>query len=209
MESGLSAAVAGFVVATISAAGYLGIVGLMAIELACIPLPSELIMPFAGYLVSTGRFDLLLAATAGALGCNLGSTLAYALGRYGGRPFVERWGSYILISRRDLAAADRFFAHWGGFAVLVGRLLPVIRTFISFPAGVARVPQLKFQFYTFLGSWPWCFGLAYVGFRLGQAWNSDQRLHQLMRRFDGVVVGLLVVAICWYVWRHLRHVRAR
>jgi membrane protein DedA with SNARE-associated domain len=209
MESGLSAAVAGFVVATISAAGYLGIVGLMAIESAGIPLPSEIIMPFSGYLVSTGRFDLLLAATAGALGCNLGSTLAYVLGRYGGRPFVERWGSYILISRRDLAAADRFFANWGGVAVLVGRLLPVIRTFISFPAGVARVPLLKFQFYTFVGSWPWCFGLAWVGLRLGQAWNSDRRLHELMRHFDGVVVAVLVVAMCWYVWRHLRHARAR
>jgi membrane protein DedA with SNARE-associated domain len=135
----VTAAIAGFIVAIISASGYLGIAGLMAVESACIPIPSEIIMPFSGYLASTGRFDLLLAATAGAVGCNLGSTVAYAIGRYGGRPLVERWGSYILISRRDLDDADRFFARYGGIAVLAGRLLPVIRTFIALPAGIARL----------------------------------------------------------------------
>jgi membrane protein DedA with SNARE-associated domain len=207
MLHNLSAAVAGFIVATISAGGYLGIVGLMAIESACIPLPSEIIMPFSGYLASAGRFDLLVVATAGAVGCNVGSTVAYAVGRYGGRPLVERWGSYFLISRRDLAAADRFFAGCGGIAVLVGRLLPVIRTFIALPAGVARVPQLKFQLYTFVGSWPWCFALAYIGYRLGQQWDSDPRLHALFQRFDWLVVLLILVGAGWYVWRHLRNSR--
>jgi membrane protein DedA with SNARE-associated domain len=203
----LSAAAAGFVVAAISSTGYLGIVALMAIESACIPLPSEIIMPFSGYLVSTGRFDLLLAATAGAIGCNLGSTVAYMAGRYGGRPLVERWGPYILITRRDLDAADRFFARHGGSAVLVARLLPVIRTFIALPAGIARVPQLKFQLYTFLGSWPWCFGLAFIGFKLGQAWNSDPRLHTLFQRLDWLVVTVMVAGVGWHVWRHLRRAR--
>ena len=207
MFDNLSAAVAGSIVATISAAGYLGIVGLMAIESACIPLPSEIIMPFSGYLASTGRFDLLVVATAGAVGCNVGSTVAYAVGRCGGRPLVERWGAYLLISRRDLAAADRFFARYGGIAVLVGRLLPVIRTFIALPAGIARLPQLRFQVYTFVGSWPWCFALAYVGYRLGHQWDSDPRLHAFLRRFDWLVVLLIFVGAGWYVWRHLRNSR--
>jgi membrane protein DedA with SNARE-associated domain len=207
MPHTIAATVAGFIVATISAAGYLGIVALMAIESACIPLPSEIIMPFSGYLVYRGHFDLFLVATAGALGCNLGSTVAYAVGRYGGRPLVERWGPYILISRSDLAAADRFFAHYGGIAVLVGRLLPVIRTFIALPAGIARLPQLKFQIYTFIGSWPWCFALAYIGYKLGQKWNTDPRLHLIFARFDWLVIAFVGLAVAWYVWRHLRHAR--
>ncbi|MBV8119803.1 MAG: DedA family protein [Alphaproteobacteria bacterium] len=207
MFANFSASLAVFVVATISGTGYLGIVGLMAIESACIPLPSEIIMPFSGYLASTGRFDLFFVATAGALGCNIGSTVAYAVGRYGGRPLVERWGPYILVSRRDLGAADRFFARWGGTAVLVGRLLPVIRTFIALPAGIARLPQLKFQVYTFVGSWPWCFALAYIGYRLGQQWDIDQRLHAFFQRFDWLAVALILIGAGWYVWRHLRRGR--
>jgi len=203
----IPALIAGFIVATISAAGYLGIAALMAIESACVPLPSEIIMPFAGYLVSTGRFNLVLAATAGALGCNIGSTLAYFAGSWGGRRFVEKWGHYLLVSRRDLAAADRFFARFGGAAVLVGRLLPVIRTFIALPAGIVRLPQLKFQIYTFIGSWPWCFALAYVGYRLGQSWDSDPRLRAFMHRFDAVIVAVIVLGVVWYVWRHIRRSR--
>lgn len=203
----LPAAVAGFVVATISATGYAGVAALMAVESACIPIPSEIIMPFSGYLVSTGRFNLLLAATAGAVGCNIGSTVAYMVGRHGGRPLVERWGSYVLISRRDLDDADRFFARWGGIAVLVGRLLPVIRTFIALPAGIARLPQLKFQIYTFVGSWPWCFALAYAGYKLGQRWNTDPSLHALMRRFDLLVLAAVALGLVWYVWRHFRRAR--
>ena len=176
MLHGIVAAVAGLITATISAMGYPGIVLLMAIESACIPLPSEIIMPFAGYLVFTGRFNLVLVATAGAIGCNLGSAVAYEVGDYGGRPFVERWGAYVLISRRDLERADRFFARCGDSPCFVARLLPVVRTFIALPAGIARMPQLRFHVYTFLGSWPWCFVLAYVGYVLGERWDSDPRL---------------------------------
>src|SRR3546814_11792083 len=122
-------------------------------------------MPFAGYLVSTGRFDLVLAATAGALGCNVGSIVAYEAGKRGGRPLIERWGRFVLIGPGELDAADRFFARWGSIAVLIGRLMPVIRSFIAFPAGIARMPLGKFHLYTFIGSWPWCFGLAWVGLR--------------------------------------------
>jgi len=208
MADGLLAQLAAWIVATISALGYAGIAGLMAIESACIPLPSEIIMPFSGYLASTGRFDLLLAATAGALGCNIGSTVAYAVGYYGGRPLVERWGSWILLNRRDLAAAERFFARYGGAAVLVARLLPVIRTFIALPAGIAGMSMPRFQIYTFIGSWPWCFALAYVGYLLGDRWSSDPRLRSVMHRFDAVILAAILAAAGIYLWRHWRH-RAR
>jgi len=199
------APVASFIVATISTLGYGGIVVLMAIESACIPLPSEIIMPFSGYLVSTGRFNLALVATAGAIGCNVGSTVAYAIGYLGGRPLVERWGSLVLMGRRELALVDWFFERFGSLAVFIGRLLPVVRTFIALPAGIARMPQVKFQVYTFLGSWPWCYALAYVGERLGESWNTDPRLKEIMHRFDGVIVGVIVILAVWYVWAHVRH----
>jgi membrane protein DedA with SNARE-associated domain len=197
-------ALARLITATISAIGYPGIALLMAIESACIPLPSEIIMPFAGYLASTGRFSLVGVATAGALGCNIGSTVAHAVGMYGGRPLVEKWGRYVLMSRRDLELAERFFARYGGITVFVARLLPVIRTFSALPAGIARMPQLQFQLYTFAGSWPWCFALAYVGFKLGERWDSDPRLRAIMHQADVVVVALLVAGLAWYVWRHWR-----
>jgi membrane protein DedA with SNARE-associated domain len=198
---------AGIIIAVISAAGYLGIVALMAIESACIPLPSEVIMPFSGYLVSTGRFDLLLAATAGALGCNVGSVFAYELGKRGGRPAIERWGRFVLIGPDELDLADRFFARWGSAAVLVGRLLPVIRSFIAFPAGVARMPLARFHVYTFIGSWPWCFGLAWVGMVLGDKWNSDPRLRAAFHQADAVVLAVLVLAVVAYAWHRLHGLR--
>jgi len=199
------AAIATFIVATISAIGYAGIVLLMAIESACIPLPSEIIMPFSGYLVFTGRFDLVLVATAGAIGCNLGSTIAYAVGYYGGRPLVEKWGVYVLLSRRDLALVDRFFDRFGGITVFVSRLLPVVRTFIALPAGIARMSQIKFQLYTFLGSWPWCFALAYIGAKLGERWESDPTLREVLHRFDALIIAVLLLGLVWYVWRHWKH----
>jgi membrane protein DedA with SNARE-associated domain len=186
----------------IHAAGYPGIVALMAIESACIPLPSELIMPFAGYLVTEGRFTLLWAATAGALGCNLGSVLAYEIGYYGGRPLVERYGRYILLNQRDLEHADRFFLKYGDAAIFVGRLLPIIRTFIALPAGIARMPRLRFHVYTFLGSWPWCFGLAYLGVMLGERWMD---IKPYFLQFKEVVLALLLAGAVWFLWTHLRH----
>src|SRR3954465_636460 len=137
-------AVAGFVISTISTLGYGGIVLLMAIESACIPLPSEIIMPFSGYLVYTGRFNIWLVGVAGAFGCVLGSLIAYSVGMYGGRPLIEKYGKYLLISHHDLNLADRWFARFGEAIVFVSRLLPAIRTFIAFPAGVARMDLKKF-----------------------------------------------------------------
>ncbi|WP_428484693.1 DedA family protein [Rhodopila sp.] len=201
---GSLASLGGWVVTIISSAGYLGVAGLMAIESACLPLPSEIIMPFAGYLVSTGRFNLVFAATAGAVGCNVGSTVAYFIGAHGGRPLAERWGRYVLLRREHLDRADRFFHRFGGPAVLIARVLPVVRTFIALPAGIARMPQVPFQFYTFVGSWPWCYALAYVGYVLGKRWNTDPRLQAIMHRFDFVVIGLLAIGVAWFVWRQLR-----
>jgi membrane protein DedA with SNARE-associated domain len=196
-----------FIVATISTLGYGGIVLLMAIESACIPLPSEIIMPFSGYLVYTGRFNLWLVGIAGAFGCVAGSLVAYWVGMYGGRPLIEKYGKYVLVSHHDLDLADRWFSRFGEIIVFVSRLLPAIRTFIAFPAGVARMDLKKFIIYTFAGSLPWCLGLAYVGQKLGEHWDKDPRLKALFHRFDFVIGILLVLAIIWWVWRHVRHSR--
>jgi membrane protein DedA with SNARE-associated domain len=200
-------ALASWIVEVISAAGYFGVVLLMAIESACIPLPSEVIMPFAGYLVSIGQFSLIGAATAGALGCNVGSTVAYYVAAIGGRPVLDRWGKYILISPAELERTDRFFARYGSATVFFGRLLPVVRTFIAFPAGLARMPMLKFQIYTFLGSWPWCFALAYIGYLLGARWDSDPTFRKLFHEFDAVVVVAVVAGFIWLVWSRWREIR--
>jgi len=196
---------AGIVIAVISKTGYLGVMALMAIESACIPLPSEIIMPFAGYLVYTGRFNLFWAATAGALGCNLGSVIAYEIGYFGGRPLVEKYGGYVWVSRRDLDMADRFFARFGSAAVFIGRLLPVIRTFIALPAGIARMPRLRFHIYTFAGSWPWCFALAWIGMKLGEKWETDPRLRQWLHRLDAVIIALLLVGLIFFVRSHWKN----
>lgn len=192
------------IVGTISAAGYFGVMGLMALESACIPLPSEVIMPFAGYLASTGRFSLLGAATVGALGCNLGSTIAYVIVARGGRNAVERWGRYVLIRPSDIERAERFFTRYGAAAVFISRLLPVVRTFISVPAGLASMPLWQFQAYTFLGSWPWCFGLAYIGYVLGKNWNENPSLRNIMHSLDFAIVALVTIAAMWFVWTRLR-----
>ncbi|WP_174291763.1 DedA family protein [Sphingomonas bacterium] len=195
---------AGIIVSVIAGGGYLGLALLMAIESACVPLPSEVIMPFAGYLVSTGRFSLIFAATAGALGCNLGSIVGYEIGKRGGRPAAERWGRYLLVGPGEIDAADRFFARWGAPAVLAGRLLPVVRSFIAFPAGVARMRLVPFHLYTFLGSWPWCFALAWVGMTLGDRWNSDPRLKAWFHRADAAVAAVLVVGAVLYIGHRVR-----
>jgi len=188
-----------FIKSVIAATGYGGIAFLMAIESACIPLPSELIMPFAGYLVYEGSLRLLLVATAGAIGCNLGSLVAYEIGCYGGRPLVERYGRWILLTRRELDWADRFFFRWGYLAVFIARLLPVIRTFIALPAGIARMPRGRFHVYTFLGSWPWCFALAWLGMKLGQNWRT---LGKYFHQFDLLIGLTLAAGIVWFAWSH-------
>ena len=199
MTEKILAALFVFIKGVIGVTGYAGIAFLMAIESACIPLPSELIMPFAGYLVYEGSMNLWWAATAGAIGCNIGSLIAYEIGYYGGRPLVERYGRSILLSRRELDWADRFFHRWGYLAVFVARMLPVVRTFIALPAGVSRMPRGRFHLYTFLGSWPWCLALAYFGMKLGENWRS---LGKYFHQFDAVIGAVLAIGIVWFVWSH-------
>lgn len=191
-----------FIIQVISTLGYPGILLLMSIESACIPLPSEIIMPFSGYLVFTGRFNLWWVAVVGALGCNLGSIVAYWVGYYGGRPLVERYGRYVLISRHDLDLADRWFANYGQATVFFSRLLPVIRTFIALPAGVMRMDFWKFNIYTFLGSLPWCLALAYAGVKLGEHWDG---LRGYFHKFDFVIGIVLAMGVVWFVWTHLKN----
>ncbi|MFZ5594513.1 MAG: DedA family protein [Pseudomonadota bacterium] len=190
---------AGFIIATISRIGYGGVVLLMAIESACIPLPSEIIMPFAGYLVFTGEMELWAVALAGAAGCVLGSLVAYYAGAWGGRPVVERYGKYILVSAHDLAIADRWFQRYGDITIFAGRLLPVIRTFIAFPAGISKMRMGRFIIYTFVGSYIWSWGLAWIGMKLGENWNT---LGGYFHRFDAVIGVILLAGLIWYIRRH-------
>lgn len=197
---------AGWIRSVISLGGYPGIVLLMALESACIPLPSELIMPFAGALTTVAiaqsahraPLDLHLVAFAGALGCAVGSTIAYWIGARGGREFVFRYGKYILLKRRDVESSDRWFQRQGPMAVFVARLLPVVRTFISLPAGIARMPFWTFLVLSFVGSVPWCYFLAYIGVKFAD------NLEALKRYFHGAdaIIGVLLL-IAFGIW--LRH----
>lgn len=192
------------IVAFISHTGYAGVLVLMAIESACIPLPSEIILPFSGFLVSTGRFQLWWVAIAGALGCNLGSMVAYAVGYYGGRPLAARYGRWVLIAPGDIERAEDWFRRRGDLAVFLSRMLPVVRTYIALPAGVARMPLLRFHVYTFLGSLPWCLLLAYIGARLGANWEA---LGPIFHRFDLVWAPLLLALVVFGIWHHAKRMR--
>ncbi len=196
-------ALAAFIIYVISQMGLPGIVLLMAIESACIPLPSEVIMPFSGYLVFLGKYSLWSVGLAGAIGCVVGSIPAYYLGMYGGRPLIEKYGKYILMSLHDLDMADRWFDRHGEATVFFARLLPVIRTFIAFPAGVARMEMKRFIAYTFAGSLPWCLGLAYIGMVMGEQWPT---LRGYFHKFDLLIGAVIVAGIVWYVRRHFRNV---
>jgi membrane protein DedA with SNARE-associated domain len=205
MADKILAALSALVIASIASLGYAGVVLMMAIESACIPLPSEVIMPFSGYLVSTGRFELQLVAIAGAIGCLLGSYVAYYVGASGGRWFLLRYGRWVLIAPHEIELADRFFDRWGAPAVFFSRMLPVVRTFIAFPAGVARMRLLPFTIYTLAGSYPWCLALAYVGMKLGQHWDD---VGPYFHRFDSVIVALIIVGAVTIVYNRIRGIRA-
>lgn len=195
------ALVAAWIMSVISTMGYGGIVLLMAIESACIPLPSEIIMPFAGFLVSKGEMSLLGIALAGALGCVIGSIPAYYVGMFGGRPLAERYGKYLLISKRDLDWADNAFAKHGQLIIFLGRMLPGVRTFIAFPAGVARMNMSKFIIYTLIGSFIWCWLLGYAGMKTGEHWED---LKVYFHEFHYVIIGAGIIFLIWYIRRHFK-----
>ena len=192
-------------VALIASGGYVMVVLLMAIQSACIPIPSEVIMPLAGYALAHTQMQLILLTTLASLGCNLGSIPAYWVGARGGRPLVERYGRYVLLSRRDLDLAERFFAHYGSVTVLIGRMLPIVRTFIALPAGIAKMNKFRFHVYTFIGSWPWCYVLAYVGMKLGNRWQTDPRFKEVFHRFHVAVELVLLVGFAFYLWSHWKN----
>jgi membrane protein DedA with SNARE-associated domain len=209
----------GFCVYVMATLSYAGVAVLMAIESACIPLPSELIMPYAGaasdpavaaalsaqYHVTLPVFNLLLAAIAGAIGCNLGSELAYWVGAKGGRPAIEKYGRLLLISKDEIALADRWFERRGEIIIFVARILPVVRTFIAFPAGVARMNRTKFHIYTFVGSVPWCLALAYVGQGLGvRLLEEHSPLKSFMHKFDAVIGSAIILAAAYFVWSRIK-----
>jgi membrane protein DedA with SNARE-associated domain len=189
--------------------GYVGVVIAMAIESAAIPIPSELILPFAGWSVSRGVTEPLTgtqwsywgAVVAGVVGNTLGSLVSYAVGAIGGRPLLERYGRYVLISAHDLEMADRWFARWGDLTVLFSRMLPIVRTFISVPAGIARMPLWRFTVFSIVGAVPWVMLLVWAGMILGDHWQDLK--HQL-RGLDYIVAGIIVLGVGVFVWRHVR-----
>lgn len=202
MITDLILAITQFITSTIDQLGYFGVGLLMAIESAAIPLPSEVIMPFAGFLVENGRFTLLGLAVAGAVGSIAGSIVTYALGYYGGRPLIIKYGKYILLSEHDLHLTERFFRKYGNLSAFIGRLLPIVRTFISIPAGLGKVPLSSFIFYTFIGSFIWSYLLAWLGFKLGENWHI---LEDYFRKFDLVIGAIIVIFVIYWIRRHINN----
>jgi len=201
--------------------GYFGIILAMALESCCIPLPSEIVMPLAGYFVycsnsqlpattscpPNAHFTLLGVGLAGAIGCVIGSAIAYGIGASGGRPLLLKYGKYVLISHADSDRADRWFARWGAPAAFFGRLLPVVRTYISLPAGISEMDFPKFILFTLLGSLPWTFSLAWIGMRLGDKIDQATQLSSVFHGLDIVILVLLVAGISYYIYRHIRRDR--
>ncbi len=189
-----------------------GIVLAMAIESCCIPLPSEIVMPLAGVILVTGKIlgginsllGVILVALAGSLGCVIGSMAAYGIGYKGGRPLMLKYGRYVLISQHDADKADAFFKTYGSATAFFSRLLPVVRTYISLPAGITRMSLVKFCVSTFLGSFPWCLLLAYVGTLIG---GNLTKLGPIFHNLDIVIIVVLVALVALYIWRHLRNDR--
>lgn len=193
--------VTNLIIHIISTLGYAGVGFLMALQTVAVPIPSEVILPFAGFLVSSGRFNLIVLALIGGLGSCVGSSIAYWIGYKGGRPLVERFGKYILISHSDLDRSERFFARFGSIAVFIGQLLPIVRSFIGFVAGIAEENFKKFLLSVFVGSFLWSLLLGYIGTKLGEHWGD---LHSRFQKFDVVIVIAIVIIVAIWVNRHVR-----
>jgi membrane protein DedA with SNARE-associated domain len=208
--AGLEQSILDFITATYNLLQWPGVVILMAIESACIPFPSELIMPLSGWMLIKEKslpVTFTLAAGAyGALGNTIGSIIAYYVGMWAGRPLLNKYGRYILLSQHDLDIADRWFSRSGSWTVFVSRILPVIRTYISLPAGIAKMNIVKFTIYTFTGSFIWSTGLAYGGYMMGEHW---EQLRDAMRPFDPVIIAFVLILIALYIYRHVKHSRKK
>ena len=185
-----------FIIHTISNSGYLGIFFLMVAESALIPIPSEVIMPFSGYLVTTGKFNVILVIVAGSIGNLVGGLVAYYVGAYLGRGFVLKYGRYVLLKKSHLELAESYFKKYGDRSTFISRLLPAIRTYVSLPAGVAKMNLKKFAVYTLVGSIIWNTALTYIGIKLGEEWNSIRRYSHYL---DAVVIIVVIVVIIIYL----------
>ena len=194
--------VSNLIVGLVSSFGYTGIFFAMALESACIPLPSEIIMPFSGFVVSEGKLGLLEITLSGALGNLFGSIAAYQVGLRGGRPFLEKYGKYVLLSRKKLDLADDWFRKYGDRAVLISRVLPVIRTYISLPAGIAGMDFKKFAFYTFAGSLRWCLALGYIGVLLGPKWDSLKGWFHIL---DAIIIISLMCFVIFFIIKYRKN----
>lgn len=196
--------IVGFIEHTIGAMGPYGVALLMAIESCNVPLPSEAILPFAGYLVSKGAMSIHTAAFAGAIGCVIGSIPSYYLGYFGGRPFVEKYGKWFLISKRDLEMADKWEQKYGNLAFFLCRMLPIVRTFISLPAGILKANFKQFVLFTFLGSLIWSYPLVFVGMKLGE---HSEVLKAFWHKFDLAIVLVLGTLFILYLINHFKHLK--
>ena len=185
----------------INSTGYVGVFILSALESAAIPIPSEVVIPFSGFLIVSGKFSILGVVIVSTVANLVGSLVLFLIGRSGGRWVLENYGKYIFIHKRDLDTADRWFIKHGSVAVVWGRMVPVVRTFISLPAGVAKMNLGRFSLLTFLGALPWNLFLVLVGLKAGENWNF---LHNYFRKADVLIVGLILIFIFWYVWKHLK-----
>ncbi len=188
----------------ITVLGPWGVSLLMAIESCNIPLPSEAVLPFAGILVNKGVMNFHVAAIFGAIGCVLGSIPSYYLGYFGGRPFVEKYGKYFLVSHKDLEEADAWVDKYGDWAFFLCRMLPVVRTFISLPAGILRARKRTFFTLTFLGSLIWCYLLVYVGVKMGE---NMETLKHIWHKFDAVIIIACLILGILYVYKHFKHLK--
>jgi membrane protein DedA with SNARE-associated domain len=190
----------GYITQFISTIGYMGVFILMTLESAAVPVPSEVVMPFAGYLAYQGIFNLFLITIVGAVGCTAGSIISYYVGRKGGRPFIDKYGKYLFIKSSHMELAETWFKKYGDKAVLFSRLLPVVRTFISLPAGIGRYELKKLVMFSFIGSLPWCFALAYVGFSLGPLWKN---IIGFFNKLDILIIAAIIMVVLYY-WKMKR-----
>lgn len=203
MISQILESISGFALYVIDSMGYLGVFLLMALESFNIPIPSEVIMPFAGFLAAEGSMSFWWVVMLGAVGNLVGSIFNYYLGYFGGRSFLIKFGKYFFVHEKDLMMADKWFAKFGLRAVFFSRMLPVVRTFISLPAGITKVPFIRFAVYTFLGVIPWSIALAYVGFYLGEHWDV---LHVWFQKLDWLIVGVIILIIVWWIFKHQKFI---
>lgn len=193
--------ISSFALSVIDASGYTGIFFLMALESAAIPIPSEIIMPFSGFLVAQGNMNFWLVASAGTFGNLFGSLVLYAVALYGGRPALRRYGRYVFLSASHVESAEQWFCRYGSLAAFFGRMLPIVRTYISFPVGLGRMNVWKFSVYTAAGSLLWSIFLTWIGFALGERWQTIQ---VYTRKFDIVIVGIIGIGVVYFLWSHLR-----